>query len=93
MSDRGNIIPDDKLGKAMNALYNVWFNKWRRMTQEMTPQLWDQCLDELIYITAQGNYEVVVQIGRALIEELDARWRDHYPDWEKDMRKKEAKGT
>lgn len=80
---RGNIIPDDKLGKAVNVLYNTWFNKWRRQTREMTDQKWDQCVAELTYITEQGNYEAVIRIGSALLEELDARWRGSYPDWVK----------
>lgn len=74
----GNIITDEKLGKALNVLYGVWFNKWRRITNEMTPELWDQCLAELLYITDQGNYELVIRIGHALAMELDARWRGKY---------------
>ena len=77
----GNTISDDKLGKALNVLYNTWFNKWRRLTKDMTPDLWDRCLEELLYITNQGDYEAVIQIGKALAEELDARWRGGYPDW------------
>ena len=80
---RGNIIPDDKLGKAVNVLYNTWFNKWRRVVKEMTPEQWDRCVAELTYITEQGNYEAVIRIGSALLEELDARWRGGYPDWVK----------
>ena len=83
---RGNIIPDDKLGKALNVLYGVWFNKWRRMTREMTPDLWNQCKEELSYIADQGDYEVVTQIGNALAMELDARWRGHYPNWEEEFK-------
>ena len=82
----GNIIPDEKLAKALNVLYGVWFNKWRRMTREMTPALWAQCHEELLYITNQGNYEVVARIGGALEAELDARWRGHYPNWEKEFK-------
>ena len=82
---QGNIITDEKLGKALNALYNVWFNKWRRMTREMTDRKWDECLAELVHIVEQGNYEVVFQIGWALAMELDARARGHYPEWEKEF--------
>ena len=70
--EKGNIIPDEKLGKAMQVLYNVWFNKWRRLTREMTPDMWDQCLAELLHITGQGDYEVVRRIGDALAMELEA---------------------
>lgn len=71
--EKGNIIPDEKLGKAMQVLYNVWFDKWRRLTREMTPDMWNQCYAELMHIKEQGNYEVVWMIGDALAMELDAR--------------------
>jgi len=80
------IIPDEKLGKALQVLYNVWFDKWRRRTREMTPDLWTQCYDELLHITNQGDYEVVQRIGNALAMELDARWRGHYPDWKEEFK-------
>lgn len=84
--EKGNIIPDEKLGKAMQVLYNVWFSKWRRLTREMTPDMWNLCYAELMHIKEQGNYEVVRRIGDALAMELDARWRGHYPDWEKEFK-------
>lgn len=84
--EKGNIIPDEKLGKAMQVLYNVWFDKWRRLTREMTPDMWNQCYAELMHIKEQGNYEVVRMIGDALAMELDARRRGHYPEWEKEFK-------
>ena len=78
MMEPGNMISDEKIPKALNTLYGIWFNKWRRQTRSMTPELWDQCLRELIYITDQGNYELVVRIGQALLAELDARARGGY---------------
>ena len=80
------IITDEKLGEALQVLYNVWFDKWRRRTREMTPDLWIQCHDELLHITNQGDYEVVQRIGNALAMELDARWRGHYPDWKEEFK-------
>lgn len=80
------IIPDEKLGETLQVLYNSWFNKWRRLTKEMTPSMWDECLEELLRITNQGDYEVVQRIGNALALELDARCRGHYPNWKEEFK-------
>lgn len=76
-------IPDDKLGKALGVLYNVWFDKWRRKSGKMTDMDWQQLVDELDRVVSQGEYPAVRNLGMALLRELEARDRGGYRDEEK----------
>ena len=69
-------IPDDKLQKLLNVLYNLYFNKWKRRMVSASDQERRQCLEELDSICRQGEqYPIVEALAFAFYMELDARSR------------------
>ena len=45
--NRDQAIPDDKLQKLLNVLYNLYFNKWKRRMVSASDQERRQCIEEL----------------------------------------------
>ena len=77
------IMPDEKLSKAMQVVYNVWFRKWSHRSGRMTDTDWDQCLREADAIMEAGrghNYKVLEAVTMALLQELHARDLGGYPE-------------
>ena len=76
------IIPDEKLRKALPIIYNVWFRKWLHKSGYMTDHDWNQCLKDADIILDAGrehNYKLLESIIIALINELHARDIGGYP--------------
>lgn len=73
--DDYQIIPNQKLDKAMAVLYNVWFRKWKGIPPEkMTDKQWDICIAELNRVVEQGGYTAVYNLGMVLFSELEERY-------------------
>ncbi len=69
------VMPNEKIPKAMNVLFNKWFVKWRD-TGILSDAEMDRCLEELGYIANQGGgYMLVREVGVALLEEIMRRQR------------------
>ncbi|MBR2999777.1 MAG: hypothetical protein IKF39_02170 [Oscillospiraceae bacterium] len=69
-------IPDDKLQKLLNVLYNLYFNKWKRRMPAASDEERRQCIEELDSICRQGEqYPIVEALALAFYMELDARSR------------------
>ena len=69
-------IPDDKLMKLLNVLYNRWFAKWRHRARAFTDADRRQAIEELNQIYEQGKqYPIVEELCIAFYMELDARSR------------------
>ena len=74
--NRDQAIPDDKLQKLLNFLYNLYFNKWKRRMVSASDQERRQCIEELDSICRQGDqYPIVEALALAFYMELDARAR------------------
>lgn len=70
----GEAIPDEKLKKLLNVLYNGWFDKWRRRAHQLTDQERAKALDELRGIVSQGEqYPIAEALSLAFYAEIDAR--------------------
>lgn len=69
-------IPNDQFRDAMNELVNGWFKHWRDRTG-MTQSDWDTCIAELTELGHKYNYQLILAIGAALVEEIERRDREH----------------
>jgi hypothetical protein len=67
-----SIICNEDFNKVMNGLINQWFRKWRDHTG-WTDDDWDKCVAEFIDICRQYPYQIIRDIGCALVEELERR--------------------
>ena len=72
------IIPDDKLNRFIHTAYNVWFNKWKHKTRNMSDKDWECCIAECVSRIKQGEqYPVVLDICKALLNELEERFKEN----------------
>lgn len=65
-------IPDDKLRRLLDVIYNKFFRKWK--DQQMTEDQWDAILDDINAIMEQGTqYEITEKLIMVFVEELELR--------------------
>lgn len=71
MNKEYKTIPFKELKQALNLLYNEWFVAWRDV--KLTEENWSQVVHQLVQITGQYDYPVVMALGQALLKELEER--------------------
>lgn len=70
--DKETPIPNDCFRDGMNSLANGWFRRWRDHFQ-MTDDDWESCIQELTDVHKQYPYQLIREIGTALVAELERR--------------------
>ena len=70
--DKETPIPNDRFRDGMNSLANGWFRKWRDHFP-MTDDDWESCIQELTDVHKQYPYQLIREIGTALVAELERR--------------------
>ena len=71
--DKNTPITNTDFSAGMNRLVNVWFRKWRDCGGQMTDNAWDACVREFVEVCQQYPYQIIRDIGCALVEELERR--------------------
>lgn len=66
-------ITNTDFSAGMNRLVNVWFRKWRDCGGQMTDNAWTACIQELTDVHKQYPYQLIREIGTALVAELERR--------------------
>lgn len=69
--DNYRVIPFKEMKQALNLLYNEWFVVWRDV--KLTEENWSQVVYQLVQITGQYDYPVVMALAQALLKELEER--------------------
>ena len=70
--DKETPIPNDCFRDGMNSLANGWFRRWRDHFT-MTDDDWESCIQELTDVHKQYPYQLIREIGTALVAELERR--------------------
>lgn len=69
-------ISNDQFRDSMNVLVNQWFKRWRDHLPMQAPD-WNSCIMELTDVHKQYPYQLIRDIGTALVAELERRDKAH----------------
>lgn len=71
--DKDTPMSNADFSSGMNKLVNTWFKRWRDGGGQMTDAAWMYCIQELTDIHKEYPYQLIREIGSALVAELERR--------------------